>query len=157
MRVEKSIKNTTISVIFHIIGLIINFIVRNFFIKYLGSEYLGLNGLLTNILQVLSLAELGVGEAINYSLYKPLAKEDKEKCKSLMLLYKKLYTSIGIFITIAGLLFMPFLHLLIKDMGNLENVYLIYVLFVFNTSISYFYSYRWNLMVADQKKYIYDI
>lgn len=154
MRVEKSIKNTGISVFFHIISLLVNFIVRFFFIKYLGSQYLGLNGLLTNILQVLSLAELGVGEAINYSLYKPIAKSDKEKCKSLMYLYKKIYIFLGIFITVAGIIFMPFLHLFIKDMNGLKNVYIIYILFVLNTSVSYFYSYRWNLMVADQKKYI---
>ena len=76
MRTKNSIKNTILSAFFQIVGLVINFVVRIYFIKCLGQQYLGLNGLLTNILQVLSLAELGVGEAINYCLYKPLAMDD---------------------------------------------------------------------------------
>lgn len=82
------------------------------FIKILGSEYLGLNGLFTNILTVLSLAELGVGEAITYSLYKPLAQKDIAKCKMLMKLYKKVYSIIGVVIMIIGLAITPFLDFL---------------------------------------------
>ncbi len=154
MRAVKSIKNTFFSAFFQLVALIVNFVVRIFFIRYLGSQYLGLNGLLTNILQVLSLAELGVGEAINYSLYKPLAKNDYKTCCALMYLYKKIYIILGVLITCVGLCFMPFLNFFIKDMTGLHHVYIIFILFVLNTSVSYFYSYSWNLMVADQKKYI---
>lgn len=154
MRVENSIKNTIISIFFQGFGLLINFIVRIFFIKILGSEYLGLNGLFTNILLVLSLAELGVGEAINFSLYKPLAEKDIAKCQLLMNVYKKVYIIIGIFITVIGIGFMPFIPYFINEMTGLEHVNIIYILFVLNTSLSYFFSYKRNLIIADQKMYI---
>ena len=156
-RTKNSIKNSYISLIFQGLGLFINFIVRIFFIKYLGNEYLGINGLMTNLLNVLSLAELGVGEAINFSLYEPLAKNNKEKVKSLMQLYKKIYIFIGGFITVIGLLLIPFLNYIIKDYNNINNVVLIFILFLLNTSSSYLFSYKRNLLIADQKTYIVTI
>lgn len=156
-RTKNSIKNSYISLIFQGIGLFINFIVRIFFIKYLGNEYLGINGLMTNLLNVLSLAELGVGEAINFSLYEPLAKNNKEKVKSLMQLYKKIYIFIGGFITVIGLLLIPFLNYIINDYENVNNVVLIFILFLLNTSSSYLFSYKRNLLIADQKTYIVTI
>ncbi len=156
-RTKNSIKNSYISLIFQGIGLFINFIVRIFFIKYLGNEYLGINGLMTNLLNVLSLAELGVGEAINFSLYEPLAKNNKEKVKSLMQLYKKIYIFIGGFITVIGLLLIPFLNYIINDYDSINNVVLIFILFLLNTSSSYLFSYKRNLLIADQKTYIVTI
>ena len=90
-RSKKSIKNVMIAIVSQGIGILISFVARIVFIKTLGAEYLGLNGLFSNILTVLSLAELGVGEAITYCLYKPLAQNDKNKCKMLMQFYKKIY------------------------------------------------------------------
>ncbi|HFQ0348369.1 TPA: transporter, partial [Enterococcus faecium] len=85
----------------------------SFFIYFLGAKYLGLNGLFTNILSFLSLAELGIGSSIIYSLYKPLAQKDESKVKALMNLYKKTYEFIGIFIGIVGVLIIPLLPLFI--------------------------------------------
>lgn len=153
-RTKSSLLNFTCAMIGQILGLIVSFIARIFFIKILGSEYLGLNGLFTNILSVLSLAELGVGSAITYSLYKPLAENDTNKCKMLMDLYQKIYITIGIIILILGILIIPFLPLFIKDIPNIDNINLIYILFVINTAISYFYSYKRNLIIADQNRYI---
>ena len=90
-RTKNSIINSSVSIITQLLTVIINFIVKTVFIKTLGNEYNGISGLFTNILTVLSLAELGVGEAITYSLYKPLAENDNYKCKMLMQLYKKMY------------------------------------------------------------------
>lgn len=153
-RTKSSLLNFLCAMIGQGFGLIVSFISRIFFIKILGSEYLGLNGLFTNILTVLSLTELGVGNAINYSLYKPLANHDKIKCKMLMNLYQKIYIIIGIIILFLGILITPFLSLFIKDIPNINNINLIYILFVINTAISYFFSYKRNLIIADQNRYI---
>ena len=153
-RTRSSLLNFVTAMIGQGFGLIITFISRIYFIKILGSEYLGLNGLFTNILTVLSLAELGVGNAITFSLYKPLAENDNLTCKMLMQLYKKIYTIIGVIILIIGIIITPMLPLFIKNMPDISNINLIYILFVINTAISYFYSYKRNLIIADQKRYI---
>ena len=153
-RSEKSVKNLVITLFCQMIGILISFFARYVFIIFLGQEYLGLNGLFTNILSVLSLTELGVGEAIVFSLYKPLAVKDIEKCKMLMKLYKNIYIFIGFTILILGLFITPFLSFFIKDIPDIKDISLIYILFVINSSISYFYSYKKNLIIADQKKYV---
>ena len=104
---------------------------------------------------ILSFAELGIGNAIIYSMYKPLAIDDKEKIKSLMALYAKAYNLIGIFIFVAGLLVIPFMDYIIKDAPNIkENLNFIYLLFLANTTISYFFVYKKSIIIADQKSYI---
>lgn len=154
MRTKNSLKNLLFAFIGQFIGIVVSFISRMFFIRTLGEEYLGLNGLFTNILTMLSLFELGVGTAINFSLYEPLAKNNREKVKSLMNLYKKSYTIIGIVILIVGSLFTPFLSFFIQEMPDIDNIEYIYILFVLNTSISYFFSYKRSLLISDQKRYI---
>ena len=153
-RTKNSVRNLSYALVGQGIGFIVSFIARIFFIRTLGREYLGLNGLFTNILTILSLAELGVGEAITYSLYKPLAENDIRKCTMLMQVYKKVYNVIGIAILLVGVALTPFLPLIIKDMPNIPYINLIYILFVVNTSVSYFFSYKRNLIIADQKRYI---
>lgn len=153
-RTKNSVKNLLTAFVGQGIGFIISFIARYFFIKTLGREYLGLNGLFTNILTILSLAELGVGEAITFSLYKPLAEGDTKKCTMLMQVYKKVYNTIGLVILLVGISITPFLPLIIKQMPDVPYISLIYILFVVNTAVSYFFSYKRNLIIADQKRYI---
>ena len=153
-RTKSSMKNFFWAMIGQGSGIIISFIARIIFIKTLGEEYLGLNGLFTNILTMLSLAELGIGTAITYSLYKPLAENSIRECKMLIQLYKKVYTVIGLVILILGISITPLLPFLIKDMPSIDNINLIYILFVINTSVSYFFSYKRNLIIADQNRYI---
>ena len=153
-RTSNSIRNIKFSLIGQFLILLSNFVTRTVFVRTLGSEYLGLNGLFTNILSILSLAELGVGSAIVYSMYKPLAEKDEYKLKGLMNLYKSAYTSIGIFVLLVGSLLTPFLDLFINEIPKIQHIYLIYLMYVFNSGISYFYSYKRSLLIADQKKYI---
>lgn len=153
-RTKSSLLNFSYAMIGQFLGLIVSFIARIFFIKILGNEYLGINGLFTNILNVLSLAELGVGTAITYSLYKPLAEKNIKKCQMLMQLYKKIYIIIGIIILTLGIALTPFLKFLIKEIPNVSNLNTIYILFVLNTSVSYLFSYKRNLIIADQNRYI---
>lgn len=154
-RTENVAKNVVLSSIFQILAYIIGFVSRTIFIKILGEEYLGLNGVFTNILTLLSFAELGIGSAIVYSMYKPLATKNKEKLKQLMSFYKKIYLLIGSIIIIGGILLIPFLDFFITDAPNIkENLIVIYLLFVFNSAISYFFSYRTTIISADQKNYL---
>ena len=100
MRSQNSIKNTVVSILMSIITILIGLVTQKIFIKILGTEYLGINGLFTNILSMLAIAELGIGSAIIYSLYKPIAQNDKEKIKSLIGFYKKSYRIIALIVAI---------------------------------------------------------
>ncbi len=154
-RTVNVIKNSLFGVISKFGVLILQFICRTIFIKTLGSEYLGLNGLFTNILNILSFSELGLGNAIVYNMYKPLANKDYKEVSKLLRLYKKCYNFIALFIFVAGLLCIPFLNNLIGETPDIhENIYLIYILFLLQSLTSYFITYRRSLISADQKEYM---
>ena len=120
-----------------IVALNISAVGSELFVIYLTTELLGLNGLMTSIISMLSIAELGVGEAINYSLYTPLAKGDKAQVNAIMKLYKKLYLGIAGVILVIGLAIIPFLHLVIDADITLpfSYIYKIYFLFLFDYDI----------------------
>lgn len=154
-RTHNSILNIITGLGGYVINTILGFVCRIVFIRCLTAEYLGISGLFTNILTMLSLAELGIGNAIVFALYKPLAENDEEKIASLMQFYAKAYKIIGIVVGIFGLCMIPFLGFVIKDPPNIkENLYVIYLLYLFNTSSSYFFSYKSSLIMADQQNYI---
>ncbi|WP_278841079.1 lipopolysaccharide biosynthesis protein [Holdemania filiformis] len=160
MRAESRTKNSLINAITAMAGqgisLIISFVTRIIFIQQLGNVYLGINSLFTNIVGLLSLAELGIGSSINYSLYKPLANKNIEKIKSLMNLYKKVYYAIGTIIMLIGIAMMPFLDFFMKntETNSVPNLQVIFLLFVLNSAVSYFYSFKRALIISDQKRYI---
>lgn len=153
-RTRNSIRNVIFTVVGFVLTTLLQLINRKVFILFLSSEYLGLNGLFSNILSMLSLSEMGVGTAIVFALYKPIAEKDTEKIKSLMSLYKKLYTVIGIFVLVAGAALTPFLHLLIKEMPDIPYIHLYYLMFVIDSGMSYFYSYKRSLIICNQDNYI---
>lgn len=154
-RTANSIRNIMTGFMGQGIQLILGFVNRLVFIRCLNAEYLGVNGLFTNILSMLSLAELGIGTAIVYELYRPLAKKDEDKIASLVKFYKKAYCGIGFFIAIIGLCLIPFLNILIAEPPKInENLVLIYCIFLFNTASSYFFSYKSSVLTADQKNYL---
>lgn len=157
-RIGNSIKNVKSGALVQIVNKIMQFVVRTVFIKMLNSEYLGINGLFTNILTILSFAELGVGTAIVYSMYKPIAEDDKKKINSLMKLYKKSYNYIGIAIFILGLFVLPFLDKIVGNVNNVkESLSIIYILFLINSASSYFFSYKKSIIIAHQKQRIIDL
>lgn len=153
-RTSNSIRNIKYAIIGQIVVFILSFISRMVFVQILGAEYLGVNGLFTNILSILSLAELGIGASIVFSLYKPLADNNEYKVKALMQLFRKFYFFIGLIVGIVGISFTPFLSYVIKEMPNIPYIHLIYIMFVVNLSISYFFSYKRSLLIADQKSHI---
>lgn len=154
-RTEHVAKNLQFTMLSELILAGLKLISRRVFVLYLGKEYLGLNGLFTDILSVLSLAELGFSVSITYSLYRPVAQGDKEIIKSLMRLYRRVYWMVGTAILAAGLFLLPFLNFFIREMPeNIPDIPLIYLLNVINVSLSYFFSYKATLLFVYQKKYI---
>lgn len=153
-RVINSLKNMINGLLSQFISLVLSFVVRTVFIIYLDKVYLGVNGLFTNILTILSLAELGFGTAMIYSMYKPLAKKDYTKIQAIMKLYSKVYIWIGIIVAILGISIIPFMDYIIKDKPNIDNLTLIYLMFLANSVFSYFFAYKRSILTADQKDYI---
>lgn len=154
-RTANSIRNIMTGFLGQSIQMVMGFVNRMIFIRCLNAEYLGVNGLFTNILSMLSLAELGIGSAIVYALYKPLAHKDEEKIASLMHFYSKAYCIIGILVAVLGTCIIPFLDFFIAEPPQInENLVLIYCIFLFNTASSYFFSYKSSILIADQKNYL---
>lgn len=155
-RVQSAAKNIAFGQIGNLITQILGFILRTVFIAHLGDTLNGINALYTSILSILSMAELGIGTALNYSLYKPVANKDYEKIKSYMLLYKQAYRIIGLVIAIIGLAISPLLPYLVKqpDGVSVRDLTLYYFIFLFNTVSSYFVAYKYSLVNAEQKNYI---
>lgn len=157
-RTRNSLINMSVSGISKILMILIGFISRTIFIKCLSTEYLGINGLFSNIFILLSFAELGIGNAIIFSMYKPLRVNDIPRIKSLMALYKKAYNIIAIVVAMVGVLFVPFLNYLIKDPPNIEeNLIAIYLLYLINTVVSYLFTYKKSILTADQNDYIVSV
>ena len=154
MRTKNSIKNIYISILTQIIITFLGFISRKVFIDSLGSEYLGVNGLLTNVLSMLSLVEGGIGTSIVYNLYKPLAENDEPRVIALVQLYKKLYGILAIVIFGLSLTLYPFLGILMNDGSAIVSINIIYFIFVAKNMISYLNAHKWSLINADQKGYV---
>lgn len=156
-------KNSALSLITGIGGQLLNealrFVTRTVFILTLGKMFLGINGLFSDIMAMLALTNLGVGTAIIYRLYKPVANNDEKQIRVLLKFYKQAYKVIGVFILVLGLCLLPFLQSLIKDYERLDaiglNAEVVYILFLGQSVVSYFFfAYRNCIFSADQKQYI---
>lgn len=154
MRTKNSIQNIFTGIILQVVTIALGFFSRKIFINYIGLDYLGINGLLTSVLSMLGLVELGVGGAIYYSLYKPLADKDEDQVYAIMNLYSKLYKYIGIAVALIGISVMPFLKYIVNTDIALSYVNTVYIIFIIDSFISYFLAYRRNILSADQKNYV---
>ena len=153
-RTKNSIRNAICSVLFETINILCSFVVRTIFIRTLSSAYLGLSGLFTNILSLLSLADLGFDTAIIYSLYKPIAENNKEQVAALMNYFKKVYNVVGFIILIIGMSLIPFMNSIVNLETDVGNIKFYYLLFLLNTCFTYFLANRVAIINADQKMYI---
>lgn len=156
MRIERmnnAVRNIAFGFIYRIVSILFPFAVRTLILYYLGSSYLGLNSLFSSILSFLSLAELGIGSALVYSMYKPIAEDDHDAICALLNLYKRMYRFIGISILAIGLSIVPFLKVLVKGECPADiNMYVLYGIYLFNTVISYLmFGYKQSLLVAHQR------
>lgn len=154
-RTRNVIKNTVSGIGVKFLTLIMNFILRMVFIRYLGIQYAGVSGLFVDILNILSFTELGIGTAITYSLYKPIAENDELQIAKLMNFYRNAYRWVAASIVAFGLCVIPFLGILVKDVPDIkENITVIYVMYLLNTAVSYLLIYRSAILIAKQKRYL---
>ncbi|MCI9001945.1 MAG: lipopolysaccharide biosynthesis protein [Oscillibacter sp.] len=153
-RTEYSARNTTVSMLGRMITILMGFCTRVVFTHTLSQEYVGVNGLFSDILCLLSISELGAGTAITYALYRPIAEGDIEKQKSLMCLFRQLYRIVAGIILVGGLLILPFMDVLIKDTPEIDHLNLIYLLYLCNSVLSYTVVYKRTLVDAHQLSYI---
>lgn len=154
-RIQKSAKNAKYGLLSQLLYLVLMFAVRYVMIRYLGLTSVSLNGLFTQVLGMLSLAEMGVGLAASYHLYGPLAKGDKKKVSAVMNLLRKAYYKIAAFIAVSGLALTPWIQYLVKDVDvPLPYLRVVYLMFLLTTSVSYLGSYKALLLSADQKAYL---
>lgn len=153
-RTKASLTNLAISFGGQMMTLLLTFAGRIVFIRYFSMEYLGINGLFTNILGILAMAELGIGNAMIYSLYKPVAYGEEDRIRRLMNLYRILYRWVALFVTAAGLLLVPFLRFLIKDDPGILHLERIYLLYLADSVSSYLFGYKQSIIMANQKEYV---
>lgn len=156
MKIERT-KNASRNVVFGVIQklyqIIIPFAMRTALLYFMGIEYLGLNSLFVSILQVLNLAELGVGSAMVYCMYKPIIEDDEKTIDALMQLYKTYYRIIGLIVLCVGMVLIPFIPKLVKkDIPNSINIYVLYILNLATTVFSYWlFAYKNSLLQAHQR------
>ena len=157
MKLERT-KNAARNIVFdgtlEMVNMIFPFVIRSVMLHYLGTEYLGLNGLFKSLLTFLNLAELGVGSAMVFSMYKPIAEDDTSAVCALLRLYRTLYRIIGLAVAAVGLLLIPVLPKLIKgDLPADMNLYVLYLMNLGNTVVTYWlFAYKGSLLQAHQRR-----
>ncbi len=157
MRKKRSIYNVFSSIVLYFITILLAFITQTLIVKILGIDYSGINGLFNNILTILSIAELGIGSAIIYKLYEPIANNDSDKIKSWLLFYKKFYRFVALFILFIGVIIIPFIPNIIGVTNIKEDLKILYFISLLDVVFSYVMVYKRSLLYADQKNYIIDI
>lgn len=153
-RTKKIGRNLVFAIIFQVVKIALVFISRIIFVKELGVSYLGVNGLFSNILSILSLADLGMTTTMMYSLYKPLAEKDEKRIVQYVNYFRKVYNLIALTVAAIGVILIPFLQYLVNLPENMPYIYLYYILILMNSVISYLFVYKTTLLSADQKMYI---
>lgn len=157
-RVQNAKRNMVFGLVNKLVTIISPFMVRTVLIYTLSVEYVGISGLFTSILQMLSMADLGFASAIVYSMYKPIAEGDDESVCALMNFYKKIYRVIGSIIFVLGIILLPFLKYLISgDCPSDVNIYVVYLIYLVNSVVSYLmFSYKRSLLIAYQRRDVAD-
>lgn len=153
-RTENSTRNTMVAMVAKMLAIIAGFCTRVIFTRVLSESYVGVNGLFTNLLNILNLSELGIGTAIIYGLYKPIVDKDIEKQKSLMQVYKWFFRGLATILFVIGLLLIPFMDILMKTKPEGENIVLIYLIYLINCVMTYLFIYKKTLIDAYQLSYI---
>lgn len=154
-RIQKSIKNAKVNVIFYVITAVLAFFSRKVFLDNLGTEFLGLSSTLGDILNLMNITELGIGTAVGVTLYKPLFNDEREKISDIVSVYGFLYSRIGILIGGASLILSCFFPLMFKDINiPLWLVYFMFFSMVYGALLSYFVNYKQIILSASQNNYV---
>jgi|688.fasta_scaffold16388_3 O-antigen/teichoic acid export membrane protein len=150
-RTKNYLSNAFFSLLLNFVLIVFGFVIRRLFILNLGLEYAGVYSLFNNLVSIFSLSELGVGAALTYQLYRPLKEKSIEKLSALFHFYRKAYIRISAIIVVIGVIFSPFLGLILSTSISSNEVLILYYLVIFNTSLSYFMGYYKSILIADQK------
>lgn len=154
-RVSHAIKNMKFSMFFYVIFLVLQFVSRKLFLDNLGDEFMGLSGTLRSFLSFLNLAELGIGAAVGFSLYKPIFNKDHGRINELISLFGHLYKKIGLFILVGGLIISAFFPIIFDTLqAPLSIVYYTFYTFLFGMCLNFFFNFHIILLQADQKDYV---
>ena len=154
MRTRYTLINMLVNIGGQFFTMLLSFINRMVFIHCLSAAYLGVSGLFTDVLSILNFAELGIGTAMVFSMYEPAARYDEQKLARLMNLYKWMYRAVAASVLLFGLVLLPFLPHLIKGGEGIENIPLIYMMYVLGSASSYLLNYKSSIYQAYQKSYI---
>lgn len=154
MRTRYTLINIAVNIGGQFLTMLLNFISRMVFIRCLSAEYLGVNGLFTDVLSILNFTELGIGTAMIFSMYEPAARNDEPKLTRLMNLYKWMYRAVAASVLLFGLILLPFLPYLIKGGEGIQNLPIIYMMYVLSSASSYLLNYKNSIYQAHQKGYI---
>lgn len=152
-RTKKAIKNVKYNLINQIFSLVLAFVSRTVFIHYLGITFLGMNSIFSDVLGILSLADLGFNTAMVYSYYQPLADNDTRMMQALTTIYRRVYHLIAGAILVIGIALTPFVHYIVRTKEEIPFLELYYLLALSNVVISYLCVYRMAILIADQKEY----
>lgn len=153
-RAEYSALNASAAMVSQGVNILLSYISRMIFTRSLSRGYVGVSGLFSNLLGILSLSELGIGEAMHFALYRPVAEGDIPKQQALMQLFRRMYLVVASVIGVAGLCLMPFIESMTSDTAGVENLPLLYLLYLGNSVVSYLMAYKWAMLHAHQKSYI---
>lgn len=153
-RFGKSKRNIIAGLVQYGLNLFLIWLGRFIFVRVLSADYLGINGLFSNVISVLAIADLGIPTAMTYSLYKPIADGNTKRIASIVAFFRKIYLFIAFAVLITGLAVIPFIPHIVNLENPIPNLNLYYILILLNTVFSYLFIYRTTLMTADQKDYI---
>lgn len=151
MRVNNSLKNIYTGILLQFVAIGLNIFSRKVFLDYMGVEILGIHGVLTNIISMLGLVEMGIGIAISYSLYKPLSENNQDQVKAIINLYAKFYKYVALAVLSIGLLVLPFMNKIVETSYTSSYIRIIFLILLIDAMLSYFLAYRRTLLIADQK------
>lgn len=154
MRIRNSMNNARWGIIYQILHAALGFLFRTVFIAILGTEYLGVNSLFTSILRWLALAELGIDMTVVYSLYKPIADKNTRLIQAYLNLYKKAFAIVAFTVLTLGIALIPFLSYFLGELTVVTQPILIYLLFLLNTFVSYFFIYKQSIFIANQQQFV---
>lgn len=158
MHVKDAMKNSFFGVMGQIVLIVVGFFCQRTMNLLMGAELVGMNGVISNVIALLSVSELGIATAVVYNLYSAIARQDKEEIAGLMNLYRKAYVVFALVIFGLGLLAMPFVHLLMKNVSYAPDyIRLVFFLWLARTALSYLLSYKRSVLIADQKEYVVSI
>lgn len=157
-RTKKGIRNMAAGAATQIILNLLSFVTRTIFVKCLSKDYLGVEGLFSSVLTILSLAELGISSSLIYAMYKPAAENDRDQIKRLVNFYKIAYRYVVAVVFVVGFFLSFFLDYLVKDQPKItEDIQIIFWLFLFNTICSYLLAYKQSIIIVNQDKYVVSI